>query len=281
MWMIVISVTAVIFLLILLGIWQDNDIVVTETEYKNRKIPAGFEGFRIMQISDLHNKSFGREQRKLLENVRKVSPDIIVVTGDLVDRRRYDLDTAMIFIDGALDTAPVFYVPGNHEGWSGRYDEVAARLKSSGVSVLENASCDIMRSGESIRVAGLSDPAFLSENHRNEEDTSFMIKYIESMPRDGVFTLILSHRPELFGLYAEKNLDLVFSGHAHGGQIRLPFIGGLYAPGQGVFPRYTSGIHEEKDSAMVVSRGLGNSLFPIRFRNRPDIPVVTLHRKTV
>ena len=256
-------------------VWQNNDIVTSQIEYRSSKLPLEFDGYKVAHISDLHNKKFGKDQEPLLKELRKASPDIIVVTGDLIDRRRYNLETSMIFINGAVEIAPVYYVAGNHEAWSGEYRDIKSRLIEAGVEILDDRKIEIKKGDSRIEILGLSDPAFLTNNQRKGTDSSSLERNLKDLADNSVFQILLSHRPELFNIYADENIDLTFSGHAHGGQIRTPFIGGLVAPGQGIFPEYTQGIHKKDKSSLVVSRGLGNSLFPIRIFNRPEVVLVT------
>lgn len=260
----------------LFSIWQNNSIVISNYNYESSEIPSKFNDFNIVQISDLHNKNFGEEQSKLLEKVKSLSPDIIVVTGDLIDRRKYNLDVAMSFINKAVEIAPIYYVSGNHEAWSGKYSEIKERLIEAGVNIIDDANVEIKRGDERIQLLGLSDPAFLTSNYIDGTDTSSIERNLSNWSEIEGFKILLSHRPELFDLYSRNNINLVFSGHAHGGQIRIPFIGGLIAPNQGFFPKYTSGSYNSDKTTMFVSRGLGNSLFPLRVFNRPEIISVTL-----
>lgn len=270
------KILIVIFIIIIFLFWQNNDIVVTEFEYKNSKIPLEFENFSILQVSDLHNKRFGKNQHKLIEEIEKSKADIIVITGDLVDRRKYNLEKAIEFIREAVKYAPVYYVSGNHEAWSGKYDEVKQALLEEGVIVLENESQLIVKNGNSIQICGVKDPAFLTSGYIDGTDTSELESNLKSWSDDVVFKILLSHRPELFDIYKANNIDLVFSGHAHGGQFRIPFLGGLIAPNQGFFPKYSSGLYEDENTTMFVSRGLGNSIIPIRLGNRPQLIKVIL-----
>ncbi|MGG7057197.1 metallophosphoesterase [Clostridium tertium] len=260
----------------LFSIWQNNSIVISNYNYESSEIPSKFNDFNIVQISDLHNKNFGEEQSKLLEKVKSLSPDIIVVTGDLIDRRKYNLDVAMSFINKAVEIAPIYYVSGNHEAWSGKYSEIKERLIEAGVNIIDDANVEIKRGDERIQLLGLSDPAFLTSNYIDGTDTSSIERNLSNWSEIEGFKILLSHRPELFDLYSRNNINLVFSGHAHGGQIRIPFIGGLIAPNQGFFPKYTSESYNSDKTTMFVSRGLGNSLFPLRVFNRPEIISVTL-----
>lgn len=262
--------------LIIFCTYQNNSIVITKSNYSNPKIPTDFDGFKIVHISDLHNKMFGHDQAKLLGKVTGLAPDIIVVTGDLIDRRKYNLASAMTFIAGAVKIAPVYYVSGNHEAWSGKFPLIRESLLGAGVCILDNAALELTKERSSIKIMGLADPGFLTANYFNAANSSKMAEQLNQWSADENFKILLSHRPEYFELYCENNVDLVFAGHAHGGQIRIPFIGGLVAPDQGLFPKYTSGSHIKGSTTMFVSRGLGNSIFPIRIFNRPEIVAVTL-----
>ncbi|MDY4950083.1 MAG: metallophosphoesterase [Clostridium cadaveris] len=256
--------------------WQNNSIVISNYTHHSRKIPPDFHGYKILHISDLHNKMFGKNQDYLIKKIKASSPDIIVITGDLIDRRRFDLDTAVCFINKAVDIAPIYYVSGNHEAWSGKYDKIKQSLKDAGVLILDDTSLELLKGENSIQLLGLSDPDFLTSNYLDGTNTKKLELQLKQWSNDINYKILLSHRPELFSLYIENNIDLIFSGHAHGGQIRLPFLGGLIAPDQGFFPKYTSGPYKNGNTTMFVSRGLGNSIFPFRVFNRPEIVVVTL-----
>lgn len=278
------KIIIIVFIMIgalLFILWQNNDIVTSKIDYSNSKLPKEFNGYKIVHISDLHNKRFGKGQKRLLKKVKAACPDIIVVTGDLIDRRRYDLETALIFINGAMKIAPVYYVPGNHEAWSGQYDNIKYELSSLGVEVLDDVKMELTEGKGKIEILGLSDPAFLTDSYSKGTNLSKLEENLINMSDYSIFQILLCHRPELFHLYVNANIEITFSGHAHGGQFRLPFIGGLIAPCQGFFPKYTSGVHEEKQSTLVISRGLGNSIIPIRIFNRPEIIVLTLENQDI
>ena len=269
---------AVFLLLVLLvwgGIWGSNNWVQT-TEYTvaSEELPQAFDGSRIVQVSDLHNASFGRNQSSLIEKVESADPDAIFLTGDLVDSNRYDLDSSLVLIDALMKMSEVYYVTGNHEVASNKVEEILGALRERGVTVLENDSVEWAKDGESVQIAGIDDP--LMEPDIHEEEATGQSLANAQLTED--FTLLLAHRPEYLPIYAEYGVDVVFSGHAHGGQVRIPGIGGLIAPGQGWFPKVTEGIFEVDQSQMVVSRGLGNSTFPVRIFNLPEIVVVTLQK---
>jgi predicted MPP superfamily phosphohydrolase len=265
-------------LIVLAGFFafENNDIVVSKFTYAGDRLPKAFDGYVIVQISDLHNKRFGTNQKRILKKLKDANPNLIVVTGDVLDHRRYDFAPVMELMQGAKKLAPVVYIPGNHEESSGRYLEIKEALLRAGVTVLGDASYTISRGDDAVTVLGVLDPSFSKLRQIRKTDASDMKRFLTARSEEDDFTILLSHRAELLKLYSEVGVDLVFAGHAHGGQIRLPFIGGLYAPGQGVFPKYTSGRHDAGNTTMYVSRGLGNSAFPLRIFNRPELVVVTL-----
>ncbi|WP_460286950.1 metallophosphoesterase [Clostridium sp. CTA-7] len=266
----------IIIALYVFVVWQNNSITISNFNYLSYDVPSKFNDFKIVHISDLHNKMFGKEQSEILEEIENLSPDIIIVTGDLIDRRRYNLDKAMDFINGAIEIAPIYYVSGNHEAWSGKYSEIKDSLIEVGVNIIDDTKLEIRKENSTIYLLGLSDPSFLTSNYTDGTDISNMEEYLSNWSNIEDFKILLSHRPELFDLYSKNNMNLVFSGHAHGGQIKIPFVGGIIAPNQGFFPKYTSGSYNSDKTTMFVSRGLGNSLFPIRIFNPPEIISVTL-----
>ena len=142
--------------------------------------------------------------------------------------------------------------------------------------ILENQKVQITREGESITIMGIDDPSFQEDYLFGDSESVARQAITDLQNESDGYTILLSHRPELFDLYVETEMDLVFSGHAHGGQFHLPFIGGLVAPNQGLFPKYDAGLFSEGSTTMIVSRGVGNSIIPIRFNNRPEIIVATL-----
>lgn len=256
---------------------QNNLIGITEVKITSSKIPSSFKGYKILQISDLHNKKFGNKQGVLIQKIESIDPDIIAITGDLIDSKSYDAEVSMELIRELVKEYPVYFVTGNHEKWSGKYNNLEKELKNHHVTVLRNEHVTIQKGEQKINLLGIDDPEFVTGN-RDEgsvvKDAILKAKF-EMLPN--TFDVLLSHRPEFLTEYADEQLDLVLSGHAHGGQVRLPFIGGLVAPNQGVFPTYTAGLYEEQNTSMVVSRGLGNSIIPQRIFNRPELVVVQLN----
>lgn len=272
----VLIIAAVLVLALLIWLlWANSSPAATQVTVASGALPEAFEGFKIAHVSDLHNAVFGRKNEKLLSLIRAAKPDIIAITGDLIDSRHTDIDSALAFVEAAAEIAPVYYVTGNHESRLD-FDEIEPRLIAAGARVLRNEAEDIGRGGERIRLAGIDDPSFIRTGGTAEERAAAELEQLGD--GGGTFTVLLAHRPELVEVYAEYGAGLVLSGHAHGGQVRLPLLGGLYAPGQGLLPEYDSGLYSLGETQMVVSRGLGNSVAPLRVNNRPELVIVTLSR---
>lgn len=257
-------------------VWVNNKwIQTTEYTVASEELPEAFDGTKIVQISDLHNATFGKNQTSLIEKVKAAKPEAVFLTGDLIDSNRYDLQESLTLVDALVEFSDVYFVIGNHEVAINEIDEIAEALETRGVTVLMNETAVWEKGGEAIQIAGLNDPLL------NEEvlEDDFIRQSIDETELTDAFTLMLSHRPEVFNVYVEKGIDVVFSGHAHGGQIRIPGIGGVLAPGQGWFPEMTKGVFRKENTQLVLSRGLGNSGFPLRVLNLPEIVVVTLEKE--
>lgn len=268
-------------LVVLIGIgWafllvNNNWLQTTDYEIRSADIPAAFDGAKIVHITDVHDSSFGEGQSRLIGKTQEAEPDIIFLTGDLIDSNRYDLEASLELAEALVDMADVYYVIGNHEVAVNEVEEITEALSALGVHVLRNETAEWVRGGEQLQITGIDDP--LMDNTLSPE--AFTGQALDESGLSDGFTLLLAHRPEVLDVYAERGIDVVFSGHAHGGQIRLPGVGGLIAPGQGWFPELTKGIYEEQDTQLVLSTGLGNSVFPVRLFNLPEIVTVTLKKE--
>ena len=269
-------VAFVLVALIVWTLWGNTALEVNEYEVVSDRIPQGFEGFRIAQVSDLHNAEFGEGNEKLIELLSQTDSDMIVITGDLIDSRHTDIEIALEYARHAIKLAPVYYVSGNHEARVREYEDLKMGLAEAGVIVLEDQKVQITREGESIYILGIDDPSFQEDYLFGAAASVTSSALSELQNESDCYTVLLAHRPELFETYVDAGVNLVFSGHAHGGQFRLPFIGGLVAPNQGFFPEYDAGLFSEDSTTMIVSRGVGNSIIPIRINNRPEIVVAEL-----
>lgn len=256
------------------NIYQNQTIQINEIIIKSETLPDDFIGYKIVQVSDLHNAEFGENNEKLLSLIKEQKPDIIVITGDIIDSRRTNVQIARDFANNAAQIAPVYYVTGNHESRVPIEDEIDNVELNENVIPLHNKAIFIEKGESVIQLIGVDDPAYRAV----KDDTKYMNERLERYSDNEYFKILLSHRPELFDIYTENNMDVVFSGHAHGGQIRLPFIGGIIAPHQGIFPEYDSGLYTSNNTNLVVSRGLGDSVIPLRVNNPPEIIVVTLEK---
>lgn len=262
-------------------LWTNFAPQTTEFTVEEPDIPEAFNGFRITQISDLHDAQLGKEHYRLLNALKAAQPDVIVLTGDMVDSNRTDIDNTINFARQAVKIAPTYYVNGNHEALIPEqdYKTLINRLENSGVIVLED-ECAAIWCGEScIQLIGLNDIGHLKVSGVDAKIEAMRQTLQKLLTENHGFSVVLSHRPELMDAYAQTTADLVLTGHAHGGQFRLPFIGGLIAPGQGLFPEYDSGLYTQNDTKMIVSRGIGNSVFPFRVNNRPELVIVELNKQ--
>lgn len=267
--------------LFLIGVYlyyENNCLQISNYIIESNKLPIDFNNYKVAHISDFHNIKSKNLTNDLVKEIKNSKPNIIVLTGDLIDSNKINLDIAISFVKKINDIAPIYYVTGNHEARIDNYDELKDKLEKNKVIILDDKIEIIKKAESEINIIGINDPSFNSNTYRDDativQDNLISIQYDKNN-----FTLLLSHRPELIETYAKNNFDLVLSGHAHGGQIRIPFIGGLIAPNQGLFPKYTSGIYKMNNTKMIVSRGIGNSIFPFRVNNRPELVIIELKHK--
>lgn len=274
-WMIVLIIVIAILVWM---IWGNITVGVTRYSVENERLPAVFDHYKIAVVSDLHNAELGEDNKRLVSAIEKEKPDMIAITGDLVDSGRTDIGVAENLIRQLAMTAPCYYVTGNHEAWIGeQYQKLEKILLNEGVVILHDQSVSMTKNDETIQIVGLDDPDFTDRDSSIQE--SMLERKLEEMGLTGEFCILLSHRPEVFNAYVAENIDLVLCGHAHGGQFRIPGVGGLVAPNQGLFPKYDAGEYSENNTTMIVSRGIGNSVIPVRINNRPEIVVVELRCK--
>jgi predicted MPP superfamily phosphohydrolase len=253
-----------------------------KTVYYDLPLPdrPGFEQqtLVIVLVSDLHSDIYGRDQSPLLSLIYEASPDIVVLAGDIFDDRVSHLGTRLLLagIRKDLPETPVFYVTGNHEYDGGEVEEILKELSAFGVTVLSDDYVEIEVNGLRLVVAGVEDPnKKLSDPFYRAASADGTLKRAALV---GAYKILVCHRPEIAKRYAEYGFDLLLSGHTHGGQVRLPpLINGLYAPGQGLFPRYSGGLYRVGGASLVVSRGLTTRrpLLP-RLWNPPELVVVRL-----
>ncbi|MFU0788783.1 MAG: metallophosphoesterase [Virgibacillus proomii] len=244
-----------------------NMFKVNKVQFHSGKIPES-SAISILQISDVHNKVFGDNNEKLMKTIEKLNADIIVITGDLVDRSTDNLKHMFSLIDKITSIHKhVFFVTGNHEWDNPKREELLAGLKERKVTVLNNKNSQLTVDGVTLNLVGIDDA---STNHENVNEAFNGIN-------DKRYTVLLSHTPDIIENDSEVSADLILSGHTHGGQVRLPFIGALVAPDQGFFPKFEKGTYKIDNSQyLYIDSGLGTSVAPIRFMNQSQISYIKI-----
>ena len=261
-WVKAIILTALILACAALAIWnswRNTKPVLNVITVQESNLPADFDGFRIAHISDFHSAENMTD--KVVALLQEAKPDIICITGDLIDSRDKSPDVALNLAEKAMKIAQCYFVTGNHEKKvsSNLFNALLEGLADRGVILLDK---ELLQRGD-------SEIALFGNFHGDAKEEEFMPGY------DG-YKILLSHYPEDTDYYTAAKYDLVLTGHAHGGMFRLPFIGGVYAPGQGLFPKYDAGLYTKGSTDLVVNRGIGNSTVPLRFNNPPEVIVVEL-----
>ena len=259
---------------------QNKKLKVRKTTLKFDKLPQAFDNYKIAQVSDIHCDRVGHSDLSFIKKIKDFNPDIIVITGDVLDSYNNDMDIAYNILSQLAIIAPCYFVSGNHElRLPEEYEQLINIMKKLNITYMNNSNLLITKNNESINLVGVEDYNFF-KNEDNLNHRANFIKTLEELYSPNHFNILLSHRPEKFPIYADIKYDLIFSGHAHGGQWRIPFIGGIFSPSQGFFPKYTNGNYVLKNSTLIVSQGLGNSSFPIRINNRIELVLAILKKET-
>ena len=272
-----IAIIIFLFIVFIYIYFETNSLKTSKYTIHSNKIPNIFKGYKILQISDFHNKSFGDNNQKILKIISDEDPDIIVITGDIINKREYNDKIAMDLINSISPKYEVFFTTGNHEVRSGIFRELEPKFKDAGVNIIHNECINIYRDHELISFIGTDDPG--EKRYRIEEEVTtdkYLKKALENAPKDK-YRILLTHRPEYFSIYVKNKIDLVLSGHTHGGQIRLPFIGAIFVHHQALFPKMSKGIFYKENTTMIINGGIGTSRLPIRTFNKPEIVVITLN----
>ncbi len=231
---------------------------------------------RLVLLTDLHSERYGQNQSKLLEEIEKANPDIILLGGDLFDDKR-EYTNAEILLQNLSSHYVCFYVPGNHEYWSNDIDTMLSIVSSYDIPILNGSNRIVICNGQAINICGLDDPDSISYVSDSVPILT-QLNNLKDTTSEDIFSVLLSHRPELAEQYQRFNFDLVLSGHAHGGQWRIPgIINGLYAPNQGLFPKYAGGRYDFEDQTLIVSRGLSRVTTAVpRIFNRPELIIIEI-----
>jgi predicted MPP superfamily phosphohydrolase len=250
-----------------------NGIIIRHYIINTKKFSNG-QSIRAVLISDLHNHIYGNNQEKLISKITKQKPDVILLAGDIADDA-VPIEGTKLLLSGIKDIAPVFYVSGNHEYWSGDIESIKKTIRSFGAAVLEDEYKEIAINNISIIIAGVDDPEWV--RYETKDNQKSMHKNFTELQDKTQYKILVAHRPELIETYKKYSFDLVVSGHAHGGQVRIPFVlNGLYSPNQGWFPKYAGGEYHHGDLTHIVSRGVSfNPRLP-RVFNPPEIVVIDI-----
>jgi len=256
--------------------WSNHSLCVESFSCPLPDLPRSFDGLTIVQLTDLHGAVFGENNEDLIRTVSDAKPDLIVITGDLLDQHQEQVQPYIASLSDALTTiAPTYFVTGNHEWARDDCKEIKQQLSDAGVTVLSNAAITLSIGEESIVLAGIDDPNGYADQKTPEELAAEIYEAAEDP-----FWILLAHRNTHFApQYSLLGADLVLSGHGHGGIIRLPFTDGLISTDRTLLPSYTAGFYEENGSTLFVSRGIGNSGKSFRLFNRPQVAVLTLSAK--
>lgn len=252
----------------------DNRLEVTFSEIKSNRLPTEFDNFKIAHISDLHNGSV----KGLVSTIKAHAPDIIAFTGDMTsDKRNTSFLPALNLIKELTSVAPCFLVSGNHDTWRNDYNEFVFACKNAGAYFLQNETQKIHKNGKHILISGMED---VFTKVRSKQKTAENLKYFSVSDE---YRILLFHRANALDVVKDFGFDLILSGHLHGGQIRIPFVGGMFPPLSGLtesekilFPEYTSGVYRSGKTTMIVNRGLGNPIIIPRIFNRPELGIITL-----
>lgn len=259
-------VWAAIALFLLCGFYRG--LRVTQIEYFNDKIPEEFDGYKIVHITDLHCRVFGREQEKLIRTISEQQPDIIVFTGDMFDRERWNYEGVRNLLEGICQIAPVYAVTGNNEYDDNDMFHVLMQLYDEyDIHILNDDKVTLTREGAEIYLYGMYYRYYVAD------------KYFTFAGDKNQFNILLYHDPAQFPKLRKNSFSLILAGHTHGGLIRLPFIGGVIDNSYALFPEYDYGMFQSDGCDMFVSTGLGDVSIP-RFYNRPEVVVITLRSHT-
>lgn len=250
--------------------WQNFTLQVEPVELFFESLPPQFDGLRVAELSDLHGRSFGENNVRLLRTLQKARPDMICICGDLFDEKT-DLTMLEPLLTGLTDIAPVYYVTGNHEWQVKNLREILQKMRAWGVTVLENEGRVLSRGGAEMVVAGVHDPC----GPYDMKTPAALVRELRSAQGND-FILMLSHRNDELAMWSQLGVQLVLSGHCHGGVVRLPFVGGVFGTRRELFPEYDAGVYRQDGTTLFVSRGLGYTNVHFRLFNRPHVPIMIL-----
>lgn len=248
--------------------FTNTKLEVNEYTYTSTKLPKDFDGYKIVQLSDLHHKNFGTNQSELIELIKAQKPDLILLTGDIVDEDHTDMKSVEDLFKGIEGVAPIYYTTGNHELDSkakSQYGQLLNLMDKYGVVDLDDESVEISKGDSSIYLHGQMFRSYYVTDYLSEADR-------------GKFNILMYHCSDYFDLISNYGYDIIFAGHSHGGIIRLPIIGGIFGNSGDYFPDYAGGVYYKDNCTLFSNRGLGDAKVP-RFYNPPEILSITLKCK--
>ena len=267
------KIILIVVFVLLICIACYSKISVPHYSLKSAKIKG--TKINLVLLTDLHSAIYGKNQQKLLEHVKEQNPDLVLLVGDIADDK-VSIRGMSLLLEGIQGLCPIYYTTGNHEYWSGDIQSIRTEIEKYGVKILSDEYVEIQVKGTPLIIAGLEDPDKQSYETPNYSQLDAMETAFGGLDELEGYKILLAHRPERIEQYLEYPFDLVVSGHAHGGQVRIPYLlNGLYAPNQGVFPRYAGGLYPHGEATHIVSRGLAKNWIP-RVFNRPEVVSITL-----
>ncbi len=259
---------SILLLTIIFFVWSIPKLQVTKYTIDSPKLNGEV---KVVVVSDLHASEYGKNQKPLISAIKKQNPDLILMTGDIIDETRSTKPVEILF-NGIKNLCPMYYVYGNHEQPWDRKSAVYEFMISHGVGILEEEYAEEIINGQKIHICGLRDP----QDAVAPDTWQKGLTELSNQVQDDAYTILLSHRPHFVKYYKQTKFDLILSGHAHGGQWRIPFVNkGIYTPDEGLFPKYYGGKHNLGIPTLIISRGLCKNYVP-RFNNRPEIISITL-----
>lgn len=265
---VILFILTVLFLAVLARVYYETNVFkVSRAEFNSSKVPEGFE-VKVLQISDVHNK-VNDNNEELINTVKELNADIIVITGDLIDRKTDDFQNVFSLIEKMKRiNEDIYYVSGNHE-WGNPYmEQLLSGLKERNVTILNNNNTQVTKKGITLNLLGVDD---VSTGHED------LKKAFNNIDQEELYTILLSHSPDIIEKYNNIPADLILSGHTHGGQVRFPFIGALVVPDQGFFPKLDKGAYKVgTEQYLYIDSGLGTSIAPIRFLNQSQISLIKI-----
>lgn len=261
-------------------LFVDNTLIqVSKYEIKSNKIPKEFNKFKIVHLSDFHSYGFGKDNLKIIKKIDDEIPDIIVMTGDMVNKYDRNFAKFLNLAEALSNKYKIYYIVGNHEVRLRKkdLDFVLKSLQKFGIKILTDKKVTIVRRKEHINIYGIHIPLSYYKIINKPTNVEEVISKKLSKCKDDEYNILLAHNPLYFETYSKQNVDLILSGHVHGGMIRLPFVGAVLSPERKFFPKYSSGVYELDNKKLLVSRGLGHSRNGIRLFNKREVVSITLY----